>query len=158
MIVTLKRKELPHKSIGKLLVDNNHFGFTLEDISRDKNADGVLEEKIYGETALAYGRYRLIITYSGTFKKEMIQIVNVKGGNIKFGDYLVDVAGARIHGGNKISDTLGCPLLGAKRIEDINSPDYGNVYKCKDINQKLFDLVSAACKTGIVYFDIVKDV
>jgi hypothetical protein len=47
--------------------------------------------------------------------------------------------------------------MGAKMIDDKNSPDYGNVYQCKEVNQKLFDLVNAASKTGIVYFDIVKD-
>lgn len=156
MIVRIEREELPKKTIGEMFVDNNRFGFILEDHCRDKNADGVLEEKIYGETALPYGRYRLIITYSGTFRKRMIQIVNVKGGNIKFGDYSVDAAGARIHGGNTILDTFGCPLLGAFRKTDATKEDYGDVYKCKDINAKLFHLVDTACTTGIVYLDIVK--
>lgn len=157
MIVTLKREELPKKTIGEMFVDNNHLGWTLEDHCKDKNADGVLDvPKIYGETALPYGRYRLIITYSGTFRKEMIQIVNVKGGNIKFGDYSVDAAGARIHGGNTIKDTFGCPLLGANRKTDATKEDYGDVYSCKVVNEKLFNLVKAACTTGIVYFDIVK--
>ena len=151
MIVKIERDERPNKTYGEMFVDNNHFGWTLEDISRDKNQDGVLEEKIYGETALPYGRYRLIITYSGTFRKLMIQIVNVKGGNIKFGNYSVDAAGCRIHGGNKIKDTFGCPLLGANRTED------GDVFNCKEINEKLFLLVSTACTTGIVYLDIVKN-
>ena len=154
MIVKIERDERPNKTYGEMFVDNNHFGWTLEDISRDKNQDGVLEEKIYGETALPYGRYRLIITYSGTFKKRMIQIVNVKGGKIMFGTYSVDAAGCRIHGGNKIKHTFGCPLLGANKIE--SGPDEGDVYNCKAINEKLFLLVEKACTTGIVYLDIVK--
>jgi hypothetical protein len=149
MIVKIKRQELPTKTCGEMFVDDNHFGWVLEDHCRDKNKDGVLEEKIYGETALPYGRYRLIITYSGTFKKRMIQIVNVKGGNIKFGDYSVDAAGCRIHGGNTIKDTFGCPLLGENKKDD------GDVYNCKAINEKLFLLVEKADTTGIVYLDIV---
>lgn len=152
MIVRIERVEHPTKTTGEMLVDGNHFGWTLEDINRDKDANGVLEEKIYGETALAYGRYRLIITYSGTFRKQMIQIVNVKGGNIKFGNYSVDAAGARIHGGNTIKDTFGCPLLGENKKED------GDVFNCKGVNDRLFLLVSTACTTGIVYLDIVKKV
>lgn len=149
MNVKIVRTELPGKTIGEMFVDDKHFGWTLEDHCRDKNKDGVLDTpKVYGETALPYGRYRLIITYSNTFRKEMIQIVNVKGGNIKFGDYSVDAAGCRIHGGNTIKDTFGCPLLGASKKED------GDVYNCKEVNERLFMLVKAACTTGIVYLDI----
>lgn len=150
MIVKIEREELEGKTIGEMFVDDKHFGWTLEDHCRDKNADGILEEKIYGETALPYGRYRLIISYSGTFRKQMIQIVNVKGGSIRFGSYSVDAAGCRIHGGNTIKDTFGCPLLGANRKEN------GDVYGCKEVNEKLFLLVEKACTTGIVYLDIIK--
>lgn len=151
LFFTLEREEKPGKTCGELKTSGIHLGWTLEDHCRDKNADGVLdEEKVYGETALPYGRYRLIITYSATFKKLMIQIVNVKGGKIMFGTYSVDAAGCRIHGGNDIDDTFGCPLLGASRKAN------GDVYDCKAVNAKLFSMVDVGCKEGIVYLDIIK--
>jgi hypothetical protein len=160
MICTIKRTELPTKTISDFLVEGVHFGHILEDKVRDLNHDGDLDDagetKVYGKTAINYGRYRLIVSFSNRFKKQMIQIINVRGSNIKFGDQSIDACGVRIHGGNDISDTLGCPLLGAKRIEDKKNPDYGNVYDCKAINETLLSLVKEADTKEEVYLDIVK--
>lgn len=160
MILRLEREELPDKTKGQLFVDGNanwfngNPGYILEDPVRDKNGDGDLddsgEEKIYGKTAINYGRYRVITSFSNRFQKKMIQLINVRGSAIKFGDKPIDACGVRIHGGNKVADTLGCPLLGAKRQPN------GDVYECKEINEKLLMLVDAADNTGEVYIDIVK--
>lgn len=160
MILRLEREELPNKTIGELFVDGKHFCWTLEDPVRDKNHDGDLddegEEKIYGKTAINYGRYRVIVSFSNRFQKRTCQLINVRGQNIKFGDKPIDACGVRMHGGNTVDDTLGCPLNGAKRIDDKSNPKYGDVYDCKEINERLVMLVDAADKTGEVYIDIVK--
>lgn len=154
MILRIEREEKPDKTPGELFVDNNHFGWIIEDPVRDKNGDGDLddagEQKVYGNTAINYGRYRVITSFSNRFKKKMIQLINVRGSEIKFGDKSIDACGVRIHGGNTVADTLGCPLLGAKRQAN------GDVYECKEVNERLLQLVDAADNTGEVYIDIIK--
>lgn len=50
-------------TIGRLHVDNHYFSDTLEDKVRDYNKDGDLndagEGKVYGKTAIPYGRYEI---------------------------------------------------------------------------------------------------
>lgn len=89
------------------LNDNEKFNFlcyTLEDKIRDYNKDGdlddAIEQKIYGETAIPFGIYNGILTYSNTFNRRLPLILNVKG-----------FEGIRMHGGNSIADTLGCILI-----------------------------------------------
>lgn len=146
MIVVIEREKNPVKTPGQMLVNAKHFGWVLEDVVRDNNHDGDLDDegegKVYGETAIPFGEYKLIISYSNRFKKDMIQVINKPGGQIKFGENLIDQCGVRIHGGNTVENTLGCPLLGANRKTDPAS--YGDVYNCKDINEKLIKLVKEA--------------
>lgn len=106
MNITLKRKTYTNKStIGDLSINGVFFCNTLEDVSRDKNKDGDLEDigefKVYGKTAIPSGKYEVVITFSNRFKKYMPLLINVKG-----------FAGIRIHKGNKPEDTEGCILLG----------------------------------------------
>ena len=50
-------------TIGNLYVDNHYFCNTIEDVVRDLNKDGDLndagEGKVYGKTAIPYGRYEI---------------------------------------------------------------------------------------------------
>ena len=92
-------------TIGKLYIDGVYFCDTLEDKVRDLNKDGDLndigEGKVYGESAIGYGIYKVLLTMSNRFKRLLPIIVDVKG-----------FEGVRIHAGNKASDTLGCILVG----------------------------------------------
>lgn len=92
---------------GELYLNGKFFCFTLEDTDRDYNKDGDLddkdESKIYGETAIPYGKYPIILNMSPRFKKILPRLQNVKGFD-----------GVLIHGGNKVADTLGCILVGDK--------------------------------------------
>ena len=56
---------------------------------------------IFGQTAIPYGTYPMILNMSNRFKRILPLIQNVKGFD-----------GIRIHGGNSAVDTLGCILLG----------------------------------------------
>jgi hypothetical protein len=79
------------------------FSFSLEDKVRDINMNGKFdndEVKVYGETAIPFGKYEGQVTYSPHFKREMPLIKNVE-----------QFEGIRIHGGNEIEDTLGCILV-----------------------------------------------
>lgn len=108
-----------HYTIGRLYVDGILFSDTLEDVSRDLNHDGDLddpgEEKIWGETSIPYGRYRVEVTYSPKFRRLLPLIYNVWG-----------FIGIRIHRGRYPSHTSGCVLVGENRIKGqlLNSEYY----------------------------------
>ena len=87
---------LPTRTLGKLYADNVFECFTCEDAVRDK--------KIAGETAIPKGRYRVIITLSNRFKRELPILLNVP-----------NYEGVRIHSGNTEADTEGCILCGSTR-------------------------------------------
>lgn len=100
MNVKLIRKEFTEVStIGNLLIDDQFFCFTLEDVVRDV--------KIPGQTAIPCGSYEVITNYSARFKKVMPLLLNVPG-----------FEGVRIHSGNSDKDTEGCILLGYTKEKD----------------------------------------
>jgi len=111
MKLELKRVALkPNYIIGKLFINGIYFCDTLEDANRDLNKDGDLDDKgegkVYGETAIPYGTYTVIMNMSKRFKKIMPLILDVKG-----------FAGIRMHAGNTVADTLGCILVGKNTIK-----------------------------------------
>jgi len=107
MEAQFKLLRIPEKNIttGLLFFHNKHLCDTLEDVVRDRNADGDLndqdEGKIYGETAIPYGTYELKVTWSPKFKKNMTLICDVP-----------HFEGIRIHWGFSIKQSLGCLLVG----------------------------------------------
>jgi len=96
-------------TIGKLYVDGEYFCDTIEDRDRGLNDSMSVEEikkiKVYGETAIPTGRYRVTLSYSVKFKKMLPEILNVKG-----------FTGIRIHSGNTAKDSLGCILVGKNTV------------------------------------------
>ena len=102
MKLTLKRIALRETyTIGKLFIDGIFFSNTLEDTVRDLDKDGVCENKIWGETAIPYGTYKVCLTMSPKFHQLLPRLMNVKG-----------FEGILMHAGNTSLDTHGCILLG----------------------------------------------
>lgn len=105
-----------HSTSGKLFLNNKFLEiYTLEDYCRDINRDGDLDDvgetKIYGETAIPSGTYKLSWYNSPRFKKELLLFHNVK-----------NYDGVLIHAGNTKIDTHGCILVGLTRdIDTIGS-------------------------------------
>lgn len=87
-----------HRTHGDLYVNGEWECFTLEDVVR--------EEKIYGETAIPEGRYRITLEHSPRFGPGTLTVHDVPG-----------FTGVRIHAGNTEGDTRGCPLVGQIRAE-----------------------------------------
>lgn len=79
--------------------------FTLED--RDRNLEDKPDAKIYGRTAIPRGTYKVLITYSNRFRRELPLLLDVPG-----------FEGVRIHPGNSAKDTEGCILVGSTRQKD----------------------------------------
>jgi hypothetical protein len=97
--LTLERLQLgPNFTMGQLSVDGTFECWVLEDQVRP---DGI---KVPGETAIPFGTYPVIITWSQRFSKFMPLVCNVP-----------DFEGIRIHSGNAVADTRGCLLVGADR-------------------------------------------
>lgn len=53
------------------------------------------------ETAIPCGRFRVVVTHSAHFNKDLPELLGVPG-----------YVGVRIHAGNKASDTEGCLVTG----------------------------------------------
>lgn len=106
MNLTLKRKVFTNESTtGELFINDVFECYTLEDTDRGLTATMDIKDiektKIHSKTAIPYGEYEVVITFSNRFKCLMPLLVNVKG-----------YAGVRIHTGNKAADTEGCILVG----------------------------------------------
>lgn len=112
MKLTLKRI-YKHKdyTIGKLYLDDKYYCDTLEDTVRDLTK----EKKVFGKTAIPNGTYRVVITHSPRFKRELPLLLDVP-----------HFVGIRIHAGNKPEDSHGCILPGENKIKGqvINSKKY----------------------------------
>lgn len=105
-------------TIGSLSIDGKKFCDTLEDKVRDLNKNGVFdgdEKKVYGETAIPYGTYDVVVDYSQKFKRELPRLQNVR-----------HFEGILIHRGNTAEDSAGCILVGENKVKGkvINSTPY----------------------------------
>ena len=80
-------------TIGTLFVDGEQLCYTLEDVVR--------EQKVYAQTAIPAGRYRVQVTMSPRFKRMLPLLHDVP-----------NYSGVRIHPGNTAEDTEGCILPG----------------------------------------------
>lgn len=141
MEITVKRIYLgPTYTIGNMYIDGDYVCDTLEDTVRDLNKNGKFdagEYKVYGETAIPYGRYEVRWTFSSRFKKYMPELINVP-----------NFSGIRIHSGNTAKDTLGCILLGKNTKK-------GMVTESKITCNKVYPLIKDACSKGKVYIKII---
>ena len=130
MDLLLTRQPSTEKAtLGHLRVDGAPFCVTLEDVVRDLGPDG--SGKVYGQTAIPSGRYRVATTFSPKFQKDMLAVLDVPF-----------FTGIRIHSGNDDEDTLGCILVGAM----VDGPD--RIHGGSIVLPRLFDMVQAAIGTG----------
>lgn len=127
-------------TIGKLYINNQYFCDTLEDTDRgltqSMTEQQIGSKKVYGETAIPTGTYRIIISYSNKFKKQMPLLLNVPG-----------FAGIRIHSGNTEKDSLGCILVGKNKA-------IGKVLESRDTYSKLFSILQEANKKETIKITI----
>lgn len=106
-------------TIGKLFVDGVYHCDTVEDRVRDLNKDGDLldegEEKVMHETAIPYGRYKVIVNMSPKFKRELPRLLNVP-----------HFEGILMHEGKTAKSSSGCIICGENKIVGgvINSAKY----------------------------------
>lgn len=131
MEILVNRKWLrPEYTIGIFSINGKKFCNTLEDKVRDYNKDGDLDElgetKVYGETAIPYGHYKVVLSYSPKFKRVMPRVLNVK-----------HFDGILIHNGVTNKHTLGCILIG-------DNSEVGKLSNGKFYLEKLIKLLEDA--------------
>lgn len=133
-------------TIGHLYLDGEKLCDILEDPVRDHNKDGDLndpgEGKIYGDTAIPYKMYKVILTYSPKFRRYLPLLVNVP-----------HFEGIRIHGTkSKVAtnkNTHGCLIPGENKVR-------GGVIKSLEYEQKITEIIRAQIKEGNeVFINIV---
>lgn len=98
----------PFFTIGTLTIDGRDLEcYTMEDTVREVPGEPVEKWKIWGQTAIPYGRYEVEITFSRRFQRPLPLLLNVPGFD-----------GIRIHAGNTQADTEGCILVGMQKMGD----------------------------------------
>lgn len=108
MNIQLKRRYIGEGyTIGTLSIDGQYFCDTLE--------DAVRQVKVYGKTAIPYGRYNIILNVSPRFGRILPRLIDVP-----------QFDGVLIHRGNTAEDTAGCILVGENKVKGkvINSTPY----------------------------------
>lgn len=120
MKLLLKRIALRESyTIGKLYVDGTYFCDTCEDRVRDNNRDGDLDDigegKVYGQTAIPYGTYKVTMNVQSPKYSQRAAYAWCRG----YLPRLVDVPhfeGILIHSGNDATHSAGCILVGENKV------------------------------------------
>lgn len=103
----IRKKSSEHSTIGELYIDGGFECFTLEDVVREVPGQPVETWKVKGKTAIPQGRYKVTITASVRFGRDLPLLNDVPG-----------FSGVRIHTGNTSEDTEGCILVGSQLLPD----------------------------------------
>jgi hypothetical protein len=97
-------------TIGELYLNDTFFSYTLEDTVR---APGI---KVHGETAIPEGEYKIQITPSNRFKRDLPMVfTECNGYELINGG--ISFKGIRFHGGNTHENTEGCILIAYKKLD-----------------------------------------
>ena len=104
-------------TISRFFIDGIRFYEAIEDkdrgLAQNWTAAAIKVAKIYGETAIPTGTYKVVLSFSRKFKDkpwakkyggQTPEIIGVPG-----------FEGVRIHPGNTADDSLGCILLGENK-------------------------------------------
>jgi hypothetical protein len=121
MKLTLKRIALKDSyTIGRLYIDGKYFCDTCEDVVRDLNRDGDLndagEGKVYGKTAIPYGRYEITMKVQSPKYSQRASYAWCKG----YLPRLINVPhfdGILIHSGNDETHSYGCLCVGENKVK-----------------------------------------
>jgi hypothetical protein len=120
-------------TIGELYDEDGVFlCYTLEDVIREMDGVPVKEWKVYGKTAIPHGTYRITITRSEHFQRDLPLLNNVPG-----------FSGIRIHPGNTDADTDGCILPGMSI-----GPAEESVLESRFAFNKLYPLIDGELMKG----------
>ena len=96
------------------------------------------EKKVYGDTCIPFGSYKLTVSYSYKFGRNLILVNNVP-----------EFSGVRIHRGNYVKDTIGCVLVAEKFAN-------GRLYNSTPYEKWITNYVTEEIKKGNeIWMDVV---
>lgn len=134
MKLMLKRKFLGDKyTIGDLFTDGKFFCNTIEDTVRElpvtclytsKGESCKCKGKVYAQTAIPAGTYKVTMEYSPRFKRKLPLLHNVP-----------HFIGILIHSGTTAVDSAGCLIIGNNTIK-------GKVTESRATSDKLNAIIS----------------
>lgn len=131
-------------TIGKLYVDGKYFCDTCEDVVRDLNKDGDLndagEGKVYAKTAIPYGRYEITMKVKSP-KFSQRTAYNWCSGYLPRLLNVPHFEGILIHAGNTAEDSAGCLIVGENKIK-------GQVINSMATLKKLVPILKRASDMG----------
>lgn len=110
---------LTDRTLGKLYVNDTYLCDTLEDKVRDLKT----EQKVYGQTAIPYGVYKLTVGPTGLSKR------TAPTGRLPLVNKVPYFEGIRIHKWGKPESTEGCLLVGKLNTNTNSLTNYDEVSK-----------------------------
>ena len=138
MKLKLKRITLANTfTDGELYINDKFFCYTVEDKVRAKAGMWNKLLKVYAETAIPYGTYPVLVTWSNRFQRMLTGIFNVP-----------DFEGIRMHNGSTAKSSAGCPILSFKRIQP------GVLFNDKNAMNQLCTLIEDAQKKEKISIEI----
>lgn len=145
MELTLHRTyKLEKYTVGKLYINGEYFCDTLEDKDRNlfqgMSEEWLSKEKVYGETAIPYGRYRITLKEQSPKYSKTKQYDKCKGYLPRL-ENVPAFSGILIHIGNYAKDTNGCILVGENKVK-------GAVANSTIYFWKLYDILKEADENG----------
>ena len=140
MVLTLKRKIFNKASTeGNLFINGKWFCHVIEDATRAEPGAWAPYLKIYGKTAIPYGIYPVLATWSTRFKRILTGVFAVP-----------DYEGIRIHNGHNELSSAGCLIVSYKAGS-------GFVVNDKAAMNDLCKLIEKTQKNEKIVIEIVKD-
>jgi hypothetical protein len=130
MHVTVQRQALKDdRTLGELLIDGQHFCWTLE--------DAVRETKLPGITAIPAGVYEVIVNFSARFSRPLPLLLGVP-----------NFTAVRLHAGNGPDNTEGCILIGLEHDDE-------RIWNCSGAVSELTFRIRNATTTGKVFIEVL---
>lgn len=129
-------------TIGELYLNDEFFSYTLEDTIR---AYGI---KVSGETAIPEGEYKVQISRSSRFKRDLPMVFTEDNGYelINGG---ISFKGIRFHGGNTHKNTEGCILIAYNKLDSNTiqgSSERDLVKELKNYNTITLEVINSQVK------------
>lgn len=146
MTITVQRPPIADTpyTISKVFINDVAFSYCLEDKDRNiynmNSLEEILKVKVKHETAIPYGTYQVVMSFSDRFQKYLPELLNVPG-----------FSGIRIHSGNTEVDSSGCLLLG----QLTGNPADHKVVNSRTTMTAFIKLISSVLKKEKIFIEIL---
>ena len=139
-LVVNRLKTTAHATSGKLSGAIDQTVYTLEDTYR--------AEKVYGETRIPAGRYKLSLNNWGKAVQYNARYADINHRGMIAANGVKNYTGVLIHTGNTKADTLGCLLIGLSQGVD-------SIGRSRDAYRLVYPVVAKAIEEGEAWLTII---